>query len=161
MIRAALVAVGCMACPITIVSAQQAVTIPIGTPVPSVTLDALSSKTSVKGDMVRLKTSDDIIVEGVVAIPAGTIATGQIADVRAKGAMGMSGRLLIRLLYLSIAGVTVRLSGAASDKASVSAGAVIATVATALPAFTGRSASMPAGTSVSGMVERTASLPRP
>jgi hypothetical protein len=160
-IRAGLIAAGCIAPTATIALAQQAVVIPIGATVPLVTLDALSSKTSVKGDLVRLKTADDVVVEGVIAIPKGTIAAGQIADARAKGAMGMSGRLLVRPLYLTVGSVTVRLSGAASDRASVSAGAVIATVATALPAFTGRSAALPAGTSVTGIVERTAAVPRP
>lgn len=139
--------------------AQHFVVLPIGTTVPLATLDPLSSKTGVKGDMVRLRTTADVAVDGAVAIPAGTAATGQIVDARAKGAMGMSGRLVVRPLYLTVGAVTVRLSGATLDKGSVSAGAVIATVATALPAFTGQSAVIPAGTQITGVVERTATLP--
>jgi hypothetical protein len=149
---------GCACLWVTVAFAQQPITLPIGTPVKLVTLDALSSKTSAKGDLVRLQTSADVMVNGVVAIPAGTAATGQIADARAKGAMGMSGKLLIRPLFLRAGSTTVRLSGQALERASVSAGAVIGTVATALPVFTGRSAVVPAGSPVAGVVERTVTL---
>jgi hypothetical protein len=143
------------------VSAESApVVLHIGTPVPLVTTTPLSSKTNVKGDVVPLRTADDVIIDGVIAIPKGTDATGQVVDARAKGAMGMSGKLLIRPLYLHVGNTVVRLAGQAADSASVSAGAVIGTVALGMAAFTGRSANIPAGTPLSAVVEKTVTLNR-
>lgn len=135
------------------------VTVPIGTPVILATETDLSSTSNVKGDMVPLRVAEDVVVGGRVVIRRGAEATGQIVDARAKGAMGMSGRLILRPLYAKVADRVVRLSGQAADKASVSAGAVIGTVALGIPAFTGRSARIVAGTRVPAMVEKTVLLP--
>lgn len=149
------------------VSSAQAAQVPttatlhVGTPVPLETVAELSSKTSVKGDMVALITSEDVIGDGMVIVPRGTEAVGQIADARVKGAMGMSGRLLVRPLYLRVRGTVVRLSGQRSETASVTAGAVIGTIASRIPMFTGRSATIPAGTHLTGVVEKAATIPAP
>ncbi len=135
------------------------VTVPIGTPVALATTVELSSKSNVKGDMVPLRVEEDVVVAGRVVLPRGSDAMGQIADARAKGAMGMSGQLLVRPLYARIGDRIVRLSGRAADRASVTAGAIIGTVALGMPVFTGRSASIPAGTRLPAVVERTVILP--
>lgn len=75
--------------------------------------------------------------------------------------MGMSGSLVIRPAYLTVGSITIRLSGAAVDKASVTAGSIIGTVALGAPVFTGRSAAVPAGTRLAGMVERTVAVSLP
>ncbi len=130
-------------------------TLVMGTPVRLVTAQALSSKTQVKGDLVALRTAEDLIVDGVVAIPKGTPATGQVSDARIKGAMGMGGRLTLRPLYLSVGNRTVRLTGSAADGGGVQPGAVIGTVLIA-PFFTGKSAVIPEGTSLQSFVVKTA-----
>jgi hypothetical protein len=135
------------------------VTVPIGTPVVLATTAELSSKSNVKGDMVPLRVEEDVVVAGQVVLPRGSDAMGQIADARAKGAMGMSGQLLVRPLYAKVGDRIVRLSGGAADKASFTAGAIIGTVALGMPVFTGRSASIPAGTRLRAVVERTVILP--
>jgi hypothetical protein len=71
--------------------------------------------------------------------------------------MGMNGRLVIRPLYLQVHGRTVRLAGSEREKGSVEAGAVIG-MAVLGPLFTGRSATIPAGTPMLAMTERTAVL---
>jgi hypothetical protein len=135
-------------------AAAQTVTLPIGTSVPLATVAPLSSKASVKGDMVSLITASDVIADGEVAIPKGTPATGQVIDARTKGAMGMSGRLVVRPLYLRVGDTIVRLAGSASNIASVSGGAVVG-IAVLSPGFTGRSAVIPAGAMVNSIVEKT------
>ena len=134
-------------------------TLPVGTPVALETVVPLSSRTSVKGDLVPLRVAENILSAGVVVIPRGTEAVGQIADARAKGAMGMSGRLLVRPLYLRASGSVVRLTGQVSEHASVTGGAVLGTVVLRMPAFTGRSAVVPAGTRFEGAIERSVTLP--
>lgn len=131
------------------------VTLPIGTAVALRTVETLSSRKSAKGDPVKLETTKDVLVGGRVAVAKGTPATGQITEMRAKGAMGMSGRLSIRPLYLRVGDATVRLAGAVSKKSSVDAGAVVGMVALGAPMFTGRSAEVAAGTPVDAVVEKT------
>jgi len=132
------------------------VTLVLGTEVKLATTEPLSSKSNVKGDLVPLRVTEDVLVDGKIVIPAGTAAVGQIVDARAKGAMGMNGRLVLRPLYLQINGRTVRLTGVEQEKGSVSAGAVIGMVTLGTAAFTGRSASIPIGTPVTAAVEKDA-----
>jgi hypothetical protein len=131
--------------------------LPTGTSIPLVIAQQLSSKTSVKGDMVKLRTAADIMVEGHIVITKGTYAAGQIADARAKGAMGMNGKLAIRPLYIRVGDDFVRLGGASSQKGSVTAGAVIG-LAVLSPGFTGRSAVIPEGTALEASIEHGIAL---
>ena len=133
------------------------IVVPMGTDVRLATAQPLSSKTSVKGDLVPLTVTEDVRIGDHVVISAGTAAVGQISDARAKGAMGMTGRLVIRPMYLQVHGRTVRLTGSEREKGSVEAGAV-AGMALLGPAFTGRSASIPIGTPILAMTERTVVL---
>lgn len=130
----------------------------VGTAIPLTTAQHLSSKTNVKGDMVALKTAADVLVDGHVVIAKGTAATGQVSDAQAKGAMGMSGKLAIRPLYIRVGDDFVRLGGASSTRASVTAGAVVG-LAVLTPGFTGRSAVIPEGTPVEAFVEHEIELP--
>lgn len=151
--QAALVAVLALAVPGTLHA--RSFTLVMGTPVRLVTAQPLSSKTQVKGDLIALRTADDVMVDGVVAIPKGTPATGQVSDARIKGAMGMGGRLTLRPLYLSVGDRTVRLTGSTDDNGGVQAGAIIGTVLVA-PFFTGKSAVIPEGTQLQSFVVKTA-----
>lgn len=136
----------------------ETVSLTAGTEIQLVTTAPFSSKTSVKGDLVPLTVDEDVRVGERIIIPKGSAATGQIADARAKGALGMSGKLLIRPLYVRIGDDTVRLTGAINGKGSVTAGAVAGMVLLT-PAFTGRSAAIPAGTRMTAIVERSILMP--
>ncbi len=129
-----------------------------GTQIILATTEELSSKTSQKGDVVQMVTKFDIRENGELLIPAGTKAVSKIADVMAKGAFGQSGRLLIEPLYIRIGDNTVRLTGGIEKKGSISAGAAVGlTVMSA--AFTGRSATIPAGSELSAQVLNEIALP--
>lgn len=132
------------------------VPVPVGLAIPLVTVDALSSKTSVKGDMVALQTAADVRIGDILVVPRGTPATGQIADARKKGAMGMKGQLTLRPLYLRAGGTVIRITGAADRKGSLPAGSAIGFVLSA--GFTGRSAVIPAGTPLDATVERATTV---
>ena len=137
----------------SITLAETPVSLSADTEVRLETVVALSSKTSVKGDLVALRTTQDLVVDGKVIVPKGAAATGQVSDARAKGALGMSGRLIIQPLYMTVGSTTVRLLGNASNRGSVTAGAVVGMVVLT-PGFTGRSATIPAGTSLVAYVAR-------
>jgi hypothetical protein len=128
-----------------------------GTPVPLETAAALHSKTHRQGDRFELLVDEDVLVGGHVAIPRGAKALGEIAKHTAKGPYGKAGRLELRLLYVTAGGRNIRLDGAQAEKGegnevpSVAAGLVSG----AIGAFIfGKSASLPAGTAVTGYVHR-------
>lgn len=130
--------------------------VPAGLAVPLVTVEALSSKTDVKGDMVALAVAEDIRIGGVLLVARGTPATGQVADARKKGAMGMKGRLTLRPLYLRAGSTVIRLAGAADRKGTLPAGSAVGFVLSA--GFTGRSAILPAGMRLDAAVERATTV---
>ena len=122
------------------------------------------------GQRFRMETSEAVLVQGVPVIPVGSPAVGEITDVRNKGMWGKSGHLGARVLYVTVNGRQIRLSGAFDDKGVAGGvGAVAVSALVFLPAgffMTGTSARVPVGTIVKGFVDedvalaiRTAALP--
>jgi hypothetical protein len=128
-----------------------------GTSIPLVTAVELSTKTEATGNHVPMRTAEDVLVDGKIAIPKGTEATGLIESMRKKGAMGQRGQMTLRPLFLTLRGQTIRLSGKIASAGKADTGAVIG-IALLTPGFTGRSAIIPAGTPVAGAVMRDVTL---
>ena len=109
-----------------------------------------------------MATAAAVVVQSVTVIPAGSPAVGEITDVRNKGMWGKSGHLAGRILYVTVNGRQIRLTGAFDDKGvagGVGAAAVSAIVF--LPAgffMTGTSAIVPIGTPVKGFVDEDVPL---
>lgn len=81
-------------------TAQKTVTVKAGTLVP---LEAVKSVRAVdvhEGESVDFKVSRDVVVDGVVAIPAGAVAKGSVFQAKRSTAFGTRGRLGIRLKYV-------------------------------------------------------------
>ncbi len=114
------------------------------------------------GHRFRMETSEPVIVQGVTVIPVGSPAVGEITDVRNKGMWGKSGHLGARILYLTVNGRQIRLTGAFDDKGKAGGvGAVAVSALVFLPAgffMTGTSAVLPAGTVVKGFVDEDVPL---
>ncbi|MFK3888460.1 hypothetical protein [Sphingomonas sp. NPDC079357] len=113
------------------------------------------------GQRIHLETSEPIIVQGVTVIPVGSPAMGEITDVKNKGMWGKSGHLGARVLYVTVNGRQIRLSGAFDDKGTAgTAGVVGAAVLLPVAGFfvTGTSATVPAGTMVKGFVDEDVPL---
>lgn len=132
------------------------VLLPAGTRLVLATVDELSSKTEQTGDPVRLRLRDDVAIDGIVAIAAGTPAVGQVADARGTGAFGTSGKLAITPLYIQVGGTTVRLAGGQDARGKTGTGTVAGLLVT--PLVSGRSARIPAGTALSAIVLRDVRL---
>lgn len=117
------------------------------------------------GDRFHMETAEAVIVQGVTVIPVGSPAVGEITDIRNKGMWGKSGHLGARILYVTVNGRQIRLSGAFDDKGT--AGGIGATAVSAvvfLPAgffMTGTSARMPLGAQVKGFVDEDVALAMP
>jgi hypothetical protein len=139
----------------------------VGTEVPVRLLEELTTKGKNLrvGNRFRLETSENVMVNGVVVIPAGSPAVGEITDVRNKGMWGKSGKLNGRILYVTVNGRQIRLTGQFDDKGvagGIGAAAVSAIVF--LPAgffMTGTSAKVPVGTVIKAFVDEDVPLSIP
>ena len=138
-----------------------------GTEVPVRLLEELTTKGKNLrvGNRFRLETSEPVVVNGVIVVPAGTPAVGEVTDIRNKGMWGKSGKLNGRILYMTVNGRQIRLSGQFDDKGragGVGAAAVSAVVF--LPAgffMTGTSAKVPAGTVIKAFLDEDVPLSMP
>jgi hypothetical protein len=135
-----------------------------GTPVPL----RLSEELTTKGKKLRvgqrfhMEVAEPVIIQGVTVIPVGSPAVGELTDVRNKGMWGKSGHLGARILYVTVNGRQIRLSGGFDDKGVAGGvGAVAVSALVFLPAgffMTGTSARIPAGSSVKGFIDEDVPL---
>nr|WP_295373197.1 hypothetical protein [uncultured Sphingosinicella sp.] len=128
-----------------------------GTAVRLKTVTTLHSKTNRQGERFEMIVDEDVRVGSHIAIPRGSPAFGEIAKQTAKGPYGKAGGLELRLLYASVGDRRIRLDGEQAEKGASSEAAAIVTgfVSGAIGAFiSGKSASVPAGTILTGYVHR-------
>jgi hypothetical protein len=136
----------------------------VGTEVPLILSETLTTKGKKlrAGTRFRMETSAAVMVQGVPVIPVGSPAVGEITNVRNKGMWGKSGRFVARILYVTVNGRQIRLSGAFSDKGTAGGiGAAAVSAVVFLPAgfiMTGTSARLAAGTPVKGFVDEDVPL---
>lgn len=108
------------------------------------------------GQRFQMETVGDVTRNGVVVIPSGTPAIGEITEVRNKGMWGKSGYIGARVVSLNLNGRTIRASGAFDDKGVTGTGGVVAAVAL-LPIAgfftTGTSAVIPLGGQTKGFLD--------
>lgn len=83
--------------------------IPLKTPI-RFTLDtAISSRTAVVGSQFQLKVVDDLVINGVVVIPTGTPATGEIIHAQKSSVFGKAGELLLAIRYIDLHGQKIKM----------------------------------------------------
>ena len=135
-----------------------------GTPVVLRFLEGISTKEKVAkiNDRVRMEVAEAVVLNGVTVIPSGSPAVGELTDVRYKGMWGKSGRIVGRALTVNANGRTIRLSGTFDSKGgSGTVGAVAVSAIVFAPAgffMTGKSAEMPAGTTIRGFIDEDVPL---
>lgn len=113
------------------------------------------------GQRFLMEVTAPVEVNGVVVIPAGTPAWGEITEVRNKGMWGKSGKLNARLLYLRVNGRQIRLTGAFDDKGVTGTAGVVGAIALIPVAgffMTGTSAVFPKGGEVGGFIDEDVQL---
>lgn len=136
----------------------------VGTEVPVRLLEELTTKGKKLrvGQRFRMETSEPVMVQGVTVIPVGSPVVGEITDVRNKGMWGKSGHLGARVLYVTVNGRQIRLSGSFDDKGVAGGvGAVAVSAIVFLPAgffMTGTSARVPAGSTLKAFVDEDVQL---
>ena len=139
------------------VRSESRILVPADTIIELVTINAISSKKSVKGDLLYLKVAVPLIVKEAAVIPVDTVVVAQLSRAEARGAFGKSGKLEVQLLYAELPGGTVRIAGTLEAKGEAGADDAAATAAAflLLPFIaTGRSAEIPAGSEVLGRLDR-------
>jgi hypothetical protein len=137
------------------------VILPAGTPVELNTVDPLDSRSVKQGTRFALLVSEDVRLGTVVVIPRGTAAVGEVEAVSGKGMVGKAGRLVLRPLFIDVGGERVNLVGATDQrgKDSTAGVAVGSLVLSGWGIFiTGKSASVPAGSSLPGRVRTDATI---
>ena len=135
-----------------------------GTEVPLRLMEELTTKGKMLrvGQRFQMQTAGPVIVQGVTVIPTGSPAVGEITDVVNKGMWGKSGHLSGRILYVTVGGRQIRMSGAFDDKGVAGGvGAVAVSAIIFAPAgffMTGTSARLPAGSAVKGFIDEDVPL---
>jgi hypothetical protein len=136
----------------------------VGTEVPVRLLEELTTKGKKLrvGQRFKMETSEPVMVQGVTVIPVGSPVVGEITDVRNKGMWGKSGHFGARMLYATVNGRQIRLSGSFDDKGVAGGiGAVAVSALVFLPAgffMTGTSARVPAGSTMKAFVDEDVHL---
>ena len=108
------------------------------------------------GQRFQMEVASSISVNGVVVVPGGTPAIGEITEVRNKGMWGKSGYIGARVISMRLGDRTVRLTGSFDDKGVTGTGGVVAAVAfIPIAGFftTGTSAVIPMGGAVKAFLD--------
>lgn len=129
-----------------------------GLEVPLKTREELTTKKKALrvGQRFQMEVASNVESGGVVVIPAGTPAIGEITEVRNKGMWGKSGYINARVVSLRLGDRNVRLSGTFDDKGVTGTGGVVAAIALVpIAGFltTGTSAFIPLGANVKAFLD--------
>lgn len=107
------------------------------------------------GQHFQLAVVEPVMVNGQIVIPVDSPAVGEITEVRNKGMWGKSGHLTASLLYVSVNGRQIRLTGTFDDKGVTGTGGVVAAVVL-VPVVgfftTGTSARVASGSQIKGFI---------
>jgi len=148
--------------PLALAPPDRPVVLPAGAGIEFVTLTDLSSKTSYLGERFDVVTTRDQIIDGQVLIPEGTWGVGEISLMVRKGGFGKPGRIDIRLVSMTLGDRQVALGGTREVRGKSGAGeTVIGAAAIGIYSFaiTGKSAVLPSGAAVTGIVKKDVALP--
>lgn len=129
-----------------------------GTEVPLRMREELTTKKKAVrvGQRFQMEVASSIYADGVVVIPAGTPAVGEVVEVRNKGMWGKSGYIGARAVSMRVGDRTIRLTGSFDDKGTAGTGGVVA-AAVLIPVagffMTGTSGTIPSGAGVKAYLD--------
>jgi hypothetical protein len=124
-------------------------------------LDKLSSASSVEGQRFNLEVDNDVMVDGVVAIPRGAKAVGTVLAVHKRGHIGKAGELNVQLDYVLVGEQHVRIRAASGKEGDSKVGSAVALTVLFGPLGLlkrGKDVEMNPGTMFSGYVDETVTI---
>ena len=116
------------------------------------------------GQRIHMEVAEPVMVNGMVVVPTGSPAMGEITEVRNKGMWGKSGHFTGRALYTTVNGRQMRLSGGFDDKGVTGTAGVVGAIALVPIAgffMTGTSAQLPIGAPVKAFMDEDVQLAMP
>lgn len=139
-------------------STEVSPTLRAGTPIILRILQGVSTRNKTAGinDRIYLEVAEAVTINDIPVIPVGSPAIGELTMVSNKGMWGKSGRIVGRVISVNVRGRTIPLTGSFDNKGgSGTVGAVAVSAIVFLPAgffMTGKSAELPAGTTVRAFI---------
>lgn len=118
-------------------------------------VEELTSKKNRVGDVVQLKTLDNIIINDVVVVPAGSTVSGKVTKCTSSGLFGRAGKLEFTIDSVkSVNGIEIPLQYTDLKEAGSDDGAVAVAVVSLLGGLfmKGKNVSFPAGSKMSAKV---------
>jgi len=136
--------------------------VPGGTQLNVELVNELTSKKARKGDFIRFKMLDNLILNNVVIIPAGTEVEGMVTDATSSGLFGRAGKLILSIDKVkTLNGVTIPLEYMGRIEAGSDGGAVAVAVAVSLVGvlfMRGKNVTIQAGTKFAAKVKNDTDL---
>ncbi len=96
-------------------AAPAALLVPRDTPVRLMVLNEVSTRSAKAGDRFVLRVDEAVAVGGVTVVQVGAKAWGEVTQAEESGALGRSGKLDAKLLYLEAGGTRVPIGGERSS----------------------------------------------
>jgi hypothetical protein len=90
--------------------------------------DTLTTKSVKVGDKFKLSTVLDVMQDGVIVIPRGTVGEGTVTYRSGTGAFGKSGKMEVEFNYLDLNGQRIPLSGKHREEGAGNTGAAVGAV---------------------------------
>lgn len=103
----------------------RAAPVPGGTPVELMVTKEVDSRSAKEGDRFKLRVNAPVMTNGVVAVPVGATAWGEVTYVNGTGAAGNKGRLAAKLLYIDLPGGPLALSGSQGTEGKANTAGVV------------------------------------
>ena len=142
--------------------ASSTVVVPANTEVVLRLNDDLSTKGGqIKvGHMFNLTVAYDVKVRGVVAIPAGAVAKGEVTMRTGKGVFGKSGKMQIEMRSVDLDNQRIPLTGKYQQEGEGNTLAAVGAILLSAPLMfvTGKSAIIPRGKEISGYTMHAANI---
>lgn len=121
----------------------------------------VSSKTATEEDPVNFELDEDLVVDGVVVARAGAMAVGYVTSAKRAGFLGQGAQLSVRVEYLKVGSVRVRLRGRKAKTGEDKTGATVVLTALFGPLGLikkGKDISVPKGAPLEAYVDQDVEL---
>lgn len=132
------------------------------TPIHFMVVSEVTTKTHLAGHRFKLRVDKPVIIDGIVVIPVGATAWGEVLTAKKSGNVGKAGALEAKLLYVESGALQIPVSGTNAAKGAGGGGETALGVL-ALGPFglfaKGNNAKIKAGELMTGFVEQDTEIP--